>query len=91
MALALSLALIAEPRIEGTPIMSIARAMNSPSRDMEIIARVGFCFSTRRQISDSAMRPCQKAPITPSGPATAASAPSVLTSRQRMVAWTISI
>lgn len=70
----------------GTPSRSTVRVMNSPSGELEIIARNGLRFSTLRQTTDSAMRPCQKRPMPPSFEATNASAAARFSNRQRIVA-----
>jgi len=77
---------LAEPRMAGKLRRLTTLAISSPSGDREISTRRGFFFSTRRQATASAMRPCQKQAITPSGEATAASTDARSMKRQRMVA-----
>ena len=78
-----------EPRIIRKPCMAMARAMNSPSADSEIISRVGRCGrATGRPPMERAILPCQKQASTPPGRFSCSSTASRLIRRQRRVCST---
>ena len=80
------LSIVEDPRIAGKLSRRTILAISSPSGEFEISTRRCLDFSTRRQTTARAMRPCQKQAMAPGWPATTASTGVRFSNRQRIVA-----